>query len=225
LDIKNFLTGVSTNRNAILNPFTFLACTNDEEDYEWMHEIEEVAVGKYVAAVNDFRDEKEEVKKDQGVFFPYSRGFWLLANVLAAKRLPTVTVPRGAAPSSKTPGWVRKVPLWAAAILTGAAIVLLGGTIFSVVSVAPLTSWTTSAPKASNDHGTSGLLSVICVPGCESVYDNGELLGSSPIFKHPATLGSHRIRLVSRHPDVEKVISTIGSVTTASMMWLASSGK
>jgi serine/threonine protein kinase len=132
-----------------------------------------------------------------------------LANALAAKRLPTVTVPRGAAPSSKTPGWVRKAPLWAAAILTGAAIVLLGGAIFSVVSVAPLASWTASAPKASSDHGTSGLLSVICVPACESVYDNGELLGSSPIFKHPATLGSHRIRLVSSHPDVEKVISTI----------------
>jgi hypothetical protein len=84
MDIKNFLTGVTTNRNARLNPFTFLACTNDEEDYLWMHEIEEVAIGKYVAAVNDFRDEKEEVKKDQGVFFPYSRGFWLLANVVAA---------------------------------------------------------------------------------------------------------------------------------------------
>jgi len=84
MDIKNFLTGVTHNRNAALHPFTFLACTNDEEDYEWMHEIEEVAVGKYVAAINDFRDEKEEIKKDQGIFFPYSRGFWLLANVVAA---------------------------------------------------------------------------------------------------------------------------------------------
>jgi serine/threonine protein kinase len=128
------------------------------------------------------------------------------ANVLAAKRLPTVTVLRGAAPSSR---WARRGPLWAAAILTGGAIVLLGGAIFSVVSVAPPASWTTSAPKASNDRAPSGLLTVICVPGCESVYDNGELLGSSPIFKHPATLGSHRIRLVSSHPDVEKVISTI----------------
>lgn len=79
-DIKNLL--LSKDRDPAKNPFTFLGCSNKREDYSWMHEIEEVA--SFVAAIPDFRDAYAEVKKDQGGAFPYSRGFWLLCNVLAA---------------------------------------------------------------------------------------------------------------------------------------------
>ncbi len=69
-------------RNASLNPFTFLGCSNRRQDYAWMHEIEEVA--PFIAAVPDFRDEQMEVYKDQGPAFPYSRGMWLLCCLAAA---------------------------------------------------------------------------------------------------------------------------------------------
>lgn len=85
-EIKSFLKGEMDGstlvRDPKLNPFTFLGCSNQPEDYQWMHEVEEIA--RYVAAICDFRDERDEVRKDQGTAFPYTRGFWLLCNVAAA---------------------------------------------------------------------------------------------------------------------------------------------
>jgi hypothetical protein len=85
-EIKSFLKGEMDGstlvRDPKLNPFTFLGCSDRPEDYQWMHEVEEIA--RYVAAICDFRDERNEVRKDQGVTFPYTRGFWLLCNVAAA---------------------------------------------------------------------------------------------------------------------------------------------
>jgi len=63
-----------------------------------------------------------------------------------------------------------------------------------------------SPPAAS---GGTGLLSVICLPGCDQVYDGNKLLGPSPIFKRSVSLGSHRLRLVTNSPPGTKVISTI----------------
>jgi hypothetical protein len=70
----------------------------------------------------------------------------------------------------------------------------------------------TQVPAVSHragSEGGAGQLSVICIPGCDQVYDNGKLLGASPVFKRPTTLGSHKIRLVTQNPHVEKTISTI----------------
>ena len=50
---------------------------------QWMHESEECS--PYVAALHDFIDERNEVLRDQGAAFPYSRGLWLLANICAAR--------------------------------------------------------------------------------------------------------------------------------------------
>jgi hypothetical protein len=63
--------------------------------------------------------------------------------------------------------------------------------------------------NSSGGAGGSGLISVICIPGCDQIFDNGKLLGPSPIFKRPATLGSHRIKLVVTNPPASKTISTI----------------
>jgi hypothetical protein len=41
------------------------------------------------------------------------------------------------------------------------------------------------------------MLSVICIPACDQVIDNGKPIGSSPIFKRSVNVGSHRLRLVS----------------------------
>lgn len=78
--IKDLLR--SPDRFASSNPLTFLGCSNQREDYAWMHELEEIA--PYVAALPDYKDESLEVKNDQGSAFPYSRGFWLLCNIAAS---------------------------------------------------------------------------------------------------------------------------------------------
>lgn len=67
----------------------------------------------------------------------------------------------------------------------------------------------TNRRAAANEGAVQGLISVICIPGCNQVYDNGKLLGASPVFKRAATIGSHKIRLVTSNPHVEKVVSTI----------------
>mmetsp|Transcript_16875 Transcript_16875/g.21900 ORF Transcript_16875/g.21900 Transcript_16875/m.21900 type:complete len:455 (-) Transcript_16875:276-1640(-) len=64
-------------------PVTFLSCSNNPNDIEWMHESEEIS--KNVAAIHDFIDEQKDVLNDQGPLFPYSKGLWLLANLVAAR--------------------------------------------------------------------------------------------------------------------------------------------
>jgi hypothetical protein len=59
---------------------------------------------------------------------------------------------------------------------------------------------------------------VICIPGCDQVYDNGKLLGPSPVFKRPASLGSHKIKLVMNNPPATKTISTIVVADQVSMV-------
>lgn len=62
-----------------------------------------------------------------------------------------------------------------------------------------------AAPAAAGGNG--GTLKVICFPGCDQVVDNGASLGPSPVVRHNASVGSHRIRLV--WSDSSKVVSTI----------------
>lgn len=72
--------------NPASTPFTFLSLSNLLVDRRWMHEIEEEAENKYfVAAVPDYEDEKQEVIRNQGAFFAYPKGLWLICNIAAAK--------------------------------------------------------------------------------------------------------------------------------------------
>jgi serine/threonine-protein kinase len=74
------------------------------------------------------------------------------------------------------------------------------------------------APTPVNAAAGQGLLSIICLPGCDQIYDNGKLLGPSPIFRRPATLGSHKIKLVLNNPSATKTISTIVVADQVSMV-------
>jgi len=65
-----------------MNPITFLSCTNEDEAVEWMKDAEEVA--PYCAESDDFGDESREVLGDQGEALPYTRGFWLICQLVAA---------------------------------------------------------------------------------------------------------------------------------------------
>jgi serine/threonine-protein kinase len=70
------------------------------------------------------------------------------------------------------------------------------------------------APAASgSDHGQ---LSIICFPACDSVIDNGESIGPSPIFKRTVSVGEHRLRMTTSNPPVTKVVNIVvmGDQTT-----------
>lgn len=64
------------------NPMTFISCTNEDDQVEWMKDAEEVA--PYCSESDDFKDEAEEVLRDQGAALPFSKGFHLVAQLVAA---------------------------------------------------------------------------------------------------------------------------------------------
>ena len=64
------------------NPITFMSCTNEDAQVEWMKDAEEVV--PYCAESDDYDDEMREVLKDQGAALPYTRGFHLICQLVAA---------------------------------------------------------------------------------------------------------------------------------------------
>lgn len=51
----------------------------------------------------------------------------------------------------------------------------------------------------------TGLLTIICKPTqCDEVYDNGKLLGSSPLYRQTVSVGEHRLTLKTLNPPVTK---------------------
>lgn len=69
-------------QNPAANPMTFVSCTNEDDQVEWMKDAEEIA--PYCSESDDFRDEAAEVMKDQGAALPFSKGFHLVATLVAA---------------------------------------------------------------------------------------------------------------------------------------------
>lgn len=64
------------------NPMTFLSCTGEDDQVEWMKDAEEIV--PYCSECDDFRDEAAEVYKDQGEALPFSFGFYLICTLVAA---------------------------------------------------------------------------------------------------------------------------------------------
>lgn len=73
---------IMNRRNPEMNPLTFVTCTNDDAEAEWMKDIEDKA--PFCSEIDDFRKERDEVMRDQGPGFPYTIGFWLLSHLVAA---------------------------------------------------------------------------------------------------------------------------------------------
>lgn len=80
--IQEIIQILKARNNPAENPVTFLSCTNDDDAVEWMKDAEEVA--PYCSEADDFADEAREVLKDQGVALPYSKGFHLICELVAA---------------------------------------------------------------------------------------------------------------------------------------------
>ena len=73
---------IRTRANPERNPLTLMSCTNEDSAVEWMKEIEELA--PFVSELDDYMDEREEVMGDQGSAFPFTKGFWLISQLVAA---------------------------------------------------------------------------------------------------------------------------------------------
>lgn len=73
---------VTNRQNPKMSPLTFMTCTDEDEEAEWMKEVEEVA--PFTAELDDFAAERKEVLHDQGATFPFTKGFWLLSQLVAA---------------------------------------------------------------------------------------------------------------------------------------------
>jgi hypothetical protein len=71
-----------TRQNPAGNPVTFMSCTNEDAEVEWMKDCEEVA--PYCSESDDFGDEGREVLRDQGAALPFSKGFHLICQLVAA---------------------------------------------------------------------------------------------------------------------------------------------
>lgn len=82
------------------NPFTFLSCTNEDDDVEWMKDVEEAA--PYCSESDDFGDESREVLRDQGAGLPFSKGFHLICQLVAAMNPDDLDAMDESVPFTKT---------------------------------------------------------------------------------------------------------------------------
>ncbi len=78
------------------------------------------------------------------------------------------------------------------------------------------------APAANVPAGGGGsakaFLNVICIPRCDRVELDGVPLGPTPVIKYSASVGSHRIKLISSNPPATKTVSKIVVADTINMV-------
>mmetsp|Transcript_12495 Transcript_12495/g.13709 ORF Transcript_12495/g.13709 Transcript_12495/m.13709 type:complete len:440 (+) Transcript_12495:67-1386(+) len=98
--IKEICHVITNRANPAQNPITFLSCTGEDEQVEWMKDCEEVA--PYCAESDDFGDESREVLGDQGIALPYTRGFWLVCQLVAAMNPDDLDAMDESVPFTKT---------------------------------------------------------------------------------------------------------------------------
>ena len=98
---KREIINILRNRpNPAENPMTFLSCTNEDAEVEWMKDAEEIA--PYCSESDDFADEAAEVMRDQGAALPYTRGFHLICQLVAAMNPEDLDAMDESVPFTKT---------------------------------------------------------------------------------------------------------------------------
>jgi len=98
--IQEIVRIIKTRPEPQLNPVTFLSCTNEDEAVEWMKDCEEVA--PFCSESDDYGDESREVLLDQGEALPYTRGFWLICQLVAAMNPDDLDAMDESVPFTKT---------------------------------------------------------------------------------------------------------------------------
>lgn len=80
---KALISNLLKNRpNPQNTPVTFLSCTENPADVEWMEEMEQVA--PFCSTLDDYASEAKQVLKEQGPHFAYSYGFHILCELVGA---------------------------------------------------------------------------------------------------------------------------------------------
>jgi len=64
------------------NALMLMSCTDKDEEVEWFKQVDNDA--PFVGECDDYGDERREIEKAQGPAFPYSRGLWLISQLVAA---------------------------------------------------------------------------------------------------------------------------------------------
>jgi len=82
------------------NPITFISCTSEDADVEWMKDAEEIV--PYCSESDDFRAESLEVLRDQGAAIPYTKGFHLVCQLVAAMNPDDLDAMDESVPFTKT---------------------------------------------------------------------------------------------------------------------------
>jgi hypothetical protein len=82
LDQQEIVRLLMNRENPAGNPITFISCTDEDDQVEWMKDAEEVV--PYCSESDDYRDEADEVFRDQGAALPYTKGFHLICQLVAA---------------------------------------------------------------------------------------------------------------------------------------------
>ncbi|KAG7366136.1 hypothetical protein IV203_028806 [Nitzschia inconspicua] len=98
--VKEITRIIKNRANPASNPVTFISCTNEDEQVEWMKDCEEIA--PYCSESDDFDDESREVLTDQGAALPYTRGFWLICQLVAAMNPDDLDAMDESVPFTKT---------------------------------------------------------------------------------------------------------------------------
>jgi len=95
------ITNLLVNRpNPEMNPMTFISCTEENDQVEWMKDCEEIA--PYCSESDDFKEEANEVLRDQGAALPYSQGFHLVGMLVAAMNPEDLDAMDESVPFTKT---------------------------------------------------------------------------------------------------------------------------
>ena len=63
-------------------PVSFNSCTNNDADAEWMKILEKDA--KFCSECDDYNSKATEIRQAQGLGFPFTRGIWMLLQILGA---------------------------------------------------------------------------------------------------------------------------------------------
>lgn len=71
----------SQGKNLLNHPLTLISCTDNDADTAWMKRLDDLPC---VAELDDYDDEKVEVLAKQGSAFPFTKGLWILAHLVAA---------------------------------------------------------------------------------------------------------------------------------------------
>ena len=76
------ITQLVMSRNPSLHPLTFVSCTDNDDDTQWMKDVDEKAL--QTAELDSYEDEATEVRKKHGPVFPFSKGVLLISTLVAA---------------------------------------------------------------------------------------------------------------------------------------------